>query len=227
MTVTSAFGKRLIPGTSLDDPDLYLLKGLSSKAVRLGNGKVSITVTKKLELKEKKLQDHTSVDLVSSSGALSEVYAVCEGVVAWSGYQYNYATDKSTFGFGVKYQTDDGDQFRVNHLFDKSDLSTNRALWDLYLLPRVGQRIGVGEVIGVMGNTGNVVGRNGGYHLDFQAIIDGEYEDPLALLTPSAFSKLRFADGVTIDETGRVVNVLPPETIEVSYTRVVSMLKAQ
>ena len=50
-----------------------------------------------------------------------------------------------------------------------------------------GQQVLAGDVIGGVGNTGNVRGKNGGYHMHLETKIDGKYVDPVKfqeLITP-------------------------------------------
>ncbi|MCA1800579.1 MAG: M23 family metallopeptidase [Actinobacteria bacterium] len=41
------------------------------------------------------------------------------------------------------------------------------------------QRVTAGDIIGRMGNTGQVAGRSGGHHLHFEVMVDGESVNPL------------------------------------------------
>ena len=43
-----------------------------------------------------------------------------------------------------------------------------------------GQSVQKGDVIGYVGNTGNVYGANGGYHLHLELRVNGSRVDPLA-----------------------------------------------
>ena len=43
-----------------------------------------------------------------------------------------------------------------------------------------GQNVQKGDVIGYVGNTGNVYGANGGYHLHLELRVNGSRVDPLA-----------------------------------------------
>ncbi len=44
----------------------------------------------------------------------------------------------------------------------------------------VGQQVKAGDVIGYVGNTGQVSGSGGGYHLHLELRVDGARTDPLA-----------------------------------------------
>ena len=103
---------------------------------------------------------HLGVDVLGERGRA--VYAVRPGVLtgAWDG--------TSTAGLGWTLLGDDDVTYRYQHL----DALTVGL--------RVGSRVASGQVIGVLGSTGNDTPEN--VHLHFEVRIDGAWVDPLPLL---------------------------------------------
>ncbi|MGY3718809.1 M23 family metallopeptidase, partial [Sutcliffiella cohnii] len=101
---------------------------------------------------------HTGIDINFPNG--TEVHNVADGVVQ------KVVQLKDNIGNGVFVIFDDGTTGVYGHM---STVSVQE-----------GQMIHKGDLIGLSGNTGNVVGQNGGYHLHFalKDSVTGDYINP-------------------------------------------------
>lgn len=103
---------------------------------------------------------HTGIDLVMPEG--TELRSLAEGIVK------EVYDGTGNIGKGVKIELEDGSQIIYGHM---SEVSV-----------KTGEILKQGESIGLSGNTGNVVGENGGYHLHFaMKNSEGEFIDPTEL----------------------------------------------
>ena len=101
---------------------------------------------------------HPGLDLAACSG--TPVYAASSGTVVQSGWYKGYG-NCITIAHGKRYKT------RYGHL-KKTHV-------------HVGSKVQVGTLIGQVGNTGNVVGKNG-FHLHFEIHSFGKPVNPVPLL---------------------------------------------
>lgn len=101
---------------------------------------------------------HTGIDINFGNG--TEVHSILNGVVE------KVYTNHNSLGNAISVKFEDGTTGTYAHLSDS--------------LVKEGQVIDKGDLLGLTGNTGHVVGQNGGYHLHF-ALKDGstgEYINP-------------------------------------------------
>ncbi len=107
---------------------------------------------------------HRGVDFVPGRGA--PTYAMAEGVVTQSEFSGGY-----------------GQHVYIEHQLNGQSVLTVYAHLQRDSSPlRVGDRVSVGDFIGLVGNTGTSTGP----HLHFEVRIDGVYVDPFAYLTANA-----------------------------------------
>lgn len=109
--------------------------------------------------------DHRGLDFTPGNGA--PIYAIADGVVS-----------ASEFGGGY------GQYVYIEHTIDGQSVVSVYAHMQRGSSPLVvGDRIAVGEFIGLVGNTGTSTGP----HLHLEVRINGEYVDPFAWLKQNAF----------------------------------------
>lgn len=103
-------------------------------------------------------QPHTGIDINFPKG--SELYSVQDGVVE------KVVELKGNIGNGVLVKFEDGTTGVYGHM---SSVKVEEGQW-----------INKGDLLGYSGNSGNVVGQNGGYHLHFglKDTSTGEFIDP-------------------------------------------------
>ena len=107
---------------------------------------------------------HRGVDFVPGRGA--PTYAMAEGVVTQSEFSGGY-----------------GQHVYIEHQLNGQTIMTVYAHLQRDSSPlRVGDRVNVGDFVGLVGNTGTSTGP----HLHFEVRIDGVYVDPFAFLTANA-----------------------------------------
>ena len=104
---------------------------------------------------------HTGADMPAASGTL--IYAVADGVVS-------AASARPSYGNCVQIDHGTAD--------DGSSYATLYAHMSSFCVS-AGQTVHKGDVIGYVGNTGDVRGANGGYHLHLELRINGTRTDPL------------------------------------------------
>lgn len=104
---------------------------------------------------------HTGADLPAANG--TPVHAVADGIVSAASARPSY---------GNCVQLDHGTAA------DGSSYATLYAHLSSYCVS-AGQNVRQGDVIGYVGNTGDVRGANGGYHLHLELRINGTRTDPL------------------------------------------------
>ena len=104
---------------------------------------------------------HTGADMPAASGTL--IYAVADGVVS-------AASARPSYGNCVQIDHGTAD--------DSSSYATLYAHMSSFCVS-AGQTVHKGDVIGYVGNTGDVRGANGGYHLHVELRINGTRTDPL------------------------------------------------
>jgi hypothetical protein len=103
---------------------------------------------------------HTGIDIPLESDTVLQ--SVADGVVT------KIYDGSTAIGKGVAIQTEAGRTHIYGHL--------NSTTVD------IGDKLNAGDVIGFSGNTGNVVGANGGYHLHFaEQNVHGSFTDPTHL----------------------------------------------
>ena len=104
---------------------------------------------------------HTGADMPAASGTL--IYAVADGVVSATSARPSY-----------------GNCVQIDHgtADDGSSYATLYAHMSSFCVS-AGQTVHKGDVIGYVGNTGDVRGANGGYHLHLELRINGTRTDPL------------------------------------------------
>lgn len=118
---------------------------------------VKYTITSRFHDKEE-FRDHVhqGVDLAMPEG--TDLKAIVDGVIRTADY------GSSSTGKTVFIDAADGKTYIYGHLKDFSVSD--------------GQPIHVGDILGHSGNSGHVVGSNGGYHLHFGIKEHGEFIDP-------------------------------------------------
>lgn len=104
---------------------------------------------------------HTGADMPAASGTL--IYAVADGVVS-------AASARPSYGNCVQIDHGTAD--------NGSSYATLYAHMSSFCVS-AGQTVHKGDVIGYVGNTGDVRGANGGYHLHLELRINGTRTDPL------------------------------------------------
>ena len=104
---------------------------------------------------------HTGADMPAASG--TPIYAVADGVVS-------AASARPSYGNCVQIDHGTAD--------DSSSYATLYAHMSSFCVS-AGQTVHKGDVIGYVGNTGDVRGANGGYHLHLELRINGTRTDPL------------------------------------------------
>jgi murein DD-endopeptidase MepM/ murein hydrolase activator NlpD len=100
---------------------------------------------------------HSGVDLATFN--LTPLPSVSDGVV-----EKVYHLGNVNLGNGIKIETPSGEDIIYGHLSQ--------------VFVKEGQHVHIGEIIGKTGNSGNVVGANGGYHLHLGEKINGHFVDP-------------------------------------------------
>lgn len=105
---------------------------------------------------------HRGTDFAAANG--TPIYAIASGVISAAGPVSSYGNcvqvSHGTTGDGSRYDS------LYAHM---SRIAVNQ-----------GQQVEKGEIIGYVGNTGNVYGANGGYHLHLELRVNGSRVDPLA-----------------------------------------------
>ena len=105
---------------------------------------------------------HRGTDFAAANG--TPIYAIASGIISAAGPVSSYGNcvqvSHGTAGDGSRYDS------LYAHM---SRIAVNQ-----------GQQVEKGEIIGYVGNTGNVYGANGGYHLHLELRVNGSRVDPLA-----------------------------------------------
>ena len=109
--------------------------------------------------------NHGATDFAAPGG--TPIYAAAAGVVS-------VATTHNSYGNYVQISHGTDSQGRR---FD-----TLYAHMQSYCVA-VGQQVEKGQLIGYVGNTGDVVGKNGGYHLHLELRVNGSKVDPLSYIS--------------------------------------------
>jgi hypothetical protein len=127
---------------------------------------------------------HNGIDINFPNG--TELHSVASGVVE------KVVHLKDNIGNGVLVKFDDGTTGIYGHL---SKVAVEE-----------GQIINKGDLLGYSGNSGHVVGQNGGYHLHFglKDTSTNQFVDP----TPYADDLIAMSDGNTVEAGGIFSNML-------------------
>ena len=107
---------------------------------------------------------HLGTDFAAANG--TPIYAVADGVVSAAAAVSSYGNCVQ-----ISHGTDDSGN-RYDTLY--AHLSS--------FAVSAGQQVSRGDVIGYVGNTGNVYGANGGYHLHLELRINGSRTNPLSYI---------------------------------------------
>lgn len=104
-----------------------------------------------------RLKGHTGIDFSMPNG--TELRSIQDGIIT-------RVVDfgNSNIGKGVFVQWEDGKTAIYGHLSK--------------ITVKVGQKVSTGDLLGLSGNSGNVVGKNGGYHLHFGLKEGSKFIDP-------------------------------------------------
>jgi len=213
LIITSAWGPRITPNKERD-PDIWETE--RDVTILVQGGKQIITVNETSKVQAKYISQHKGVDLISTQGASTDVLAIKDGTVLSSSYDSTYGANVQVISGDVVY--------KYSHIGDKSLIGTAAERGLMNELPPSGSIVAAGDKLGSMGNTGMVAGKNGGYHLDLTASLNGVYIDPLSTIDPSIVKEMVLGPGVYIDEAGNIRNQLECTR---SYTIISTPLKAK